>query len=101
MFFKDNKNKKGKCKRWRWLRGVLFGGFIATLLTCLFTPKSGVQLRKKLLRVRTSGTKKGKTLIKNSKQHTKAFAQQTKTLAKNLTKEIQDFTKAIIDESKD
>ncbi|AFS24587.1 YtxH domain-containing protein [Chlamydia psittaci] len=99
--FRNHKHNKKTCKRWRWLRGVIFGGFIATLLTCLFTPKSGVQLRKKLSRVRTSGTKKGKTLFKHSKEHTKAFAQQTKTLAKNLTKEIKDFTKAIVEETKD
>ncbi|WP_348663746.1 YtxH domain-containing protein [Chlamydia vaughanii] len=99
--FRNHKPKKKTCRRWRWLRGVLFGGFIATLLTCLFTPKSGEQLRKKLSRVKTSGTKKGKTLFKNSKQHTKHFAQQTKVLAKNITKEIHDFAKAMIDESKD
>ncbi|EPJ20995.1 putative exported protein [Chlamydia psittaci 03DC35] len=60
-----------------------------------------MQLRKKLSRVKTSGTKKGKTLFKHSKEHTKAFAQQTKALAKNLTKEIKDFTKAMIEETKD
>ena len=99
---KNYKSKrKSPCKRWRWLRGVIFGSFIATVLTCLFTPKSGEQLRKKLLRVKTSGTKQGKTLLKNSKQHTRAFAQQTKLLAKNISKEIQDFTKAMINESKD
>lgn len=101
MFRNYGSKKKAPRKRFRWLRGVIFGSFIATLLTCLFTPKSGEQLRKKLLRVKTSGTKKGRTLLKNSRRHTRAFAQQTKLLAKNISKEIQDFTKAMIDESKD
>ncbi|KDU80753.1 ytxH-like family protein [Chlamydia muridarum] len=83
-----------------WLRGVLFGGILATLLTSLFVPKSGIQLRKKLLRVKTSGTKKGRALLRNSKHHTREFAEQTKTLAKNISKEIQDFTQSIIDESR-
>lgn len=96
--FRSQKAKKNKCCL--WLRGVLFGGFLATLLTSLFLPKSGMQIRKKLLRVKTSGTKKGRALLKNSKHHTREFAEQTKLLAKNISKEIQDFTQSIIDESR-
>ncbi|ANH78333.1 YtxH domain-containing protein [Candidatus Chlamydia sanziniae] len=101
MFRCNRKCKKIKNKRCRWLRGVLFGGLIATLLTCLFTPKSGIQLRKKISKVKNTGAKKGKTLLKNSKQHTKAFLQHTKLLAKNISKEVKNFSKAIIDENKD
>lgn len=82
----------------RWLRGVLFGGAIATLVTCLFTPKSGVQIRKKLHKVKDASTKQGKHLLKNSKRHTKAFAVQTKSLAKNISKDVQNFVQQVIDE---
>ncbi|WP_201456685.1 YtxH domain-containing protein [Chlamydia sp. 17-3921] len=95
------KPKKSKHKRFRWLRGVVFGGILATLLTSLFTPRSGLQLRKKLSRVRYSGTKKGKVLLKNTKQHAKTFAKQTKLLAKSISKEIKEFAKIVKDESRD
>ncbi|MBQ8498540.1 YtxH domain-containing protein [Chlamydia sp.] len=96
--FKNQKPKKNKCCL--WLRGVLFGGVLATLLTSLFVPKNGSQLRKKIFRIKTSGTKRGRALLKNSKHHTREFAEQTKILAKNISKEIQDFTQSIIDESR-
>ncbi|AEB41505.1 YtxH domain-containing protein [Chlamydia pecorum] len=95
------KPKKVKRKHFSWLRGVLFGGILATLLTSLFTPNSGSQLRKKLTKFKNSGTKKGKTLIKNSKQHTEAFAKQTKQLAKNIAREIKEFAQSMIDESRE
>lgn len=94
-----NRRPKRKPVHFRWLKGVLFGGMIATLVTCLFTPKSGAQIRKKLHRVKDTSAKQGRVLLKNSKRHTKAFAAQTKQLAKNFSKDIQDFAQNIIDES--
>lgn len=96
--FKSHKPKK---KHFLWLRGVLFGGMVATVLACLFTPKSGVQLRKKLLKMKSSGIKQGKILLKNSKQHTKTFARQTKELTKNITRDVKDFTKSILGDRED
>lgn len=101
MLDNQNKPKKKTCKRWRWFRGVLFGGFVATLLTSLFTPKSGEQLRKKILKVKTSGIKRGRILFRNSKQHTYQFAKQAKILAKNISEEVQSFTKSFLNENKE
>lgn len=88
-----------KGSHFRWLRGVLFGGVVATLATCLFTPKTGLQIRRKLHRVKDTSAKQGKTLIKNSKRHTKEFAVQTKVLAKNISQDVQNFVQQVIDES--
>ncbi|ETR80441.1 hypothetical protein X556_0235 [Chlamydia pneumoniae B21] len=64
----------------------------------MFTPKSGVQLRKKILKVKNSGAKKSRVFFKNSKQHTKSFVKQAKLLAKNISHELQDFKKGILDD---
>lgn len=93
-----NKKLKRKSAHFRWLKGVLFGGMVATLITCLFTPKTGAQIRKKLYKFKNTGAKQGKVLLKNSKRHTKAFAAQAKQLAKNISQDIQDFAQNIIDE---
>lgn len=93
-----NRPPRRKSVQLRWLKGVLFGGMMATLVTCLFTPKSGAQVRRKLHKVKDTSAKQSKLLFKNSKRHTKAFAAQTKQLAKNISKDFQDFAQNIIDE---
>ncbi|WP_213358013.1 YtxH domain-containing protein [Chlamydiifrater phoenicopteri] len=92
---KPIKCKKKTTKHFKWLRGALFGGFVATIITLLFAPKSGKQTRRRFNRIRSSSQTQGKTLIKNSKNHARIFANHAKTLAKNLSKEIKAFAKSL------
>ncbi len=98
--FGNSRSKKRKGKSFRWLRGAVFGGCLATVLTGLFTPKSGPQLRKRLAKFRQVSLKRSKSLVKNSKQHTKSFIKQAKNLMHSLKEEIKDFVDSIREDSK-
>nr|WP_213318659.1 YtxH domain-containing protein [Chlamydiifrater volucris] len=95
MFSRKPQKCKRPTKHFKWLRGALFGGFVATIITLLFAPKSGKQTRRRFSKIRNSSQHQGKTLIKNSKNHARVFANHAKVLAKNLSKEIKIFAKSI------